>query len=165
MTAPDLPTELPLEGTGYLVFGSPEPCPACGIPGSPISRRVMCDHLQLEGIAMVHSWGKAFACLSPSCDCLYYSLWQMVPVRYCNKPLGYKKNSPPPHVLCYCLGLTAQEIRRDLGSKDPGSSVERIREHAARSSFLCEKLNPSGQCCWSQVRKCLDEESGSPSRV
>jgi hypothetical protein len=114
---------------------------------------------------MVHSWTQAFACMSPSCDCLYYSLWRLVPTRYCNKSLGHKTSSLPPRILCYCLGLTLEDIRRDLSAKGTGPSLERIREQVTQNSLLCERMNPSGQCCWGQVRKLLDEGTRSPSRV
>lgn len=169
MRGPDLPAngtpQDPREGSGHPVRGSQEPCPSCGVSGPAISRQAMLDHLQPEGITMVHSWTRAFACLSPSCDCLYYSLWRLVPTRYCNKSLGYKTSSLPPRILCYCLGLTLEDIRRDLSSKDNGSNLERVREHASQYSLLCERMNPSGQCCWDQVQKFLDEGPQSPSRV
>ncbi len=125
----------------------------------------MWDHLEPEGIAMVHAWTRAFTCLNPSCDCLYYSLWRMVPARYCNKPLGFKSNAPSPRPICYCLGFTLEDIRRDAGREGNGSVVRSIREHAAQNSGLCERLNPSGQCCWGQVRRYLDGSSGPSGRV
>lgn len=170
MKGPEIPPQgpsspEPKEGSGHLILGVQEPCPSCRVPGPAISRRAMLDHLQPEGIAMAHSWTQAFACLTPSCDCLYYSLWRLVPIRYCNKSLGYKTNSLPPRILCYCLGLTLEDIRRDLSGKKKGSNLERIREQASRNSLLCERMNPSGQCCWGQVRKSLDEGTQSPSRI
>jgi hypothetical protein len=146
-------------GEGFLVYAFPEICPACGVKGSIVPEQALWDHLEPEGITIARSWTKVFVCLNSTCDCLYFSLWRWVPIRYCNKSLGFKKNSQPPYVLCHCLGFTIAEILRDGRQTGPGSCVEVIRRHVAHGALLCERTNPSGRCCWEQVQQLLVENS------
>ena len=119
--------------------------------------QVVWDHLEPEGIAIARSWTKVFVCLNPDCDCLYFSLWRSVPIHYCNKSLGFKKNGHPPKILCHCLGFTVAEVLRDVRHRSAGSCVEVIRRHIAQGALLCERANPSGRCCWDQVQKLFEE--------
>lgn len=149
--------EPPADGSGYLILLVPEPCPACGDQGSFIPPEMIVHHLEHEGLSLVQGWTKGFLCSNPSCDILYYSLWKTVPIRYCNKTLGFKKNSPPPHLLCHCLGFTVEEILRDGSAKGPGSCVEMIKRHIEQGFQLCSIKNPTGRCCWDQVQKILEK--------
>jgi hypothetical protein len=145
--------ELAPEGSGYLVIGAS--CPVCHHPGPYVARQTVFDHLDPEGVALIHFWDRISVCLDPDCDCLYYSAGRWVPYRYCNKKLGYKKNSPPPHILCYCLGFTAEEVLRDHRDPGPGSCLEMIERHVQQGALLCSKMNPTGLCCWGQIQQYL----------
>ena len=149
--------EPPSQGSGYLVLMIPEPCPLCGIQGPFIPLQVIGHHLGPEGLSLARDWTKAFLCSNPDCDAFYYCLWQVVPIQYANKPLGFKKNSPPPHPLCYCLGFTKEEILREGSDKGPGSRLWMIQRHMAKTPQMCSRKNPTGVCCWDQVQRVLEK--------
>lgn len=59
--------------------------------------------------------------------------------------------APGTQTLCYCLGITADDLEGEYASWGRCSSRERIRELVRDGLCACTKENPSGTCCLGAV--------------
>jgi hypothetical protein len=134
-------------------------CPVCAHEGSGIPRKVLFQHLDAKGILDIFNWRGAYVCMSASCPCLYYSGSHWISHERCNKRVGFKC-AEAPRLLCYCFGYTAEEIlkKAELGQEKP--ILDQIEGYLGKGARLCQSTNPTGRCCLSQIKECLNRNSG-----
>ena len=61
-------------------------------------------------------------------------------------------------LVCYCLGITRDEIADEAKGKAPREIEGRIRALIKSGECTCETSNPSGKCCLADVRTVLVSE-------
>ncbi len=96
-----------------------------------------------------------YFCDDPACDVVYFpsnpqaplfrraELWVRVGVK--------EKDDPIP--VCYCFGVTRQDIVDEIRAAGRSAVAERITAEVKAGNCACEVKNPSGRCCLGQIAK------------
>ena len=58
-------------------------------------------------------------------------------------------------LVCYCLGISREEIEREAAGEAPPEIDGRVRALIKTGECTCETSNPSGKCCLADVRRLL----------
>ena len=53
--------------------------------------------------------------------------------------------------VCWCFGVTAEMIKREIEDKGRVSFSTRIAEEVRAGNCACEVRNPSGRCCLQDI--------------
>jgi Zinc binding domain len=123
-------------------------CPRCGSPGVVVYQSTLAAHLAPEVLA--HLTDSAFFCAQPRCPVVYFDLFDRTVDESAVKVPVYPKNPEAP--LCYCFGLTREDVDEDLLEK----GVARTRaciERAKSAEARCGLKSPSGQSCIAEVQR------------
>lgn len=127
-----------------------EACPRCGVPGKEVPKKVPLQHLNADGIAGCFLWEKAWICLQPPCECLYFNGGEWVGHSKAAKKVGFKSGEDSG-VLCFCFGYTVKDLAvpRGDGREKP---LERIEAYLRKGGSLCEVTHPSGESCLGSIQ-------------
>lgn len=120
---------------------SAPPCPWCGQPGKKVPQVTV---ESLTGRSLAGEEGQFSLCLSPACRVAYYGSNGTVILKDELKvKIWFKEESPVP--ICYCRGVTDQEILRHVAEEGCCSTLEEIKAHTgAGTGGRCLWTNPGG---------------------
>lgn len=100
-----------------------------------------------------------YFCDAPGCDVVYFPSRQEAPTfrraDLCVR-VGAKEGEDPIPV-CYCFGITREDIRREIHQTGACGVAERIRAEVQADHCACEVKNPSGKCCLGSVERTGEE--------
>jgi len=117
-------------------------CPLCGNPGQKVPKQTVASML-----AKSPSGKEFWICLTPTCKAAYYgkddSLWMQDEVKVA---IGFKDGAKPKYV-CYCSGVTEQDIINAVLSKKAVTLSDAIQVTGAMKNGNCRTSNPTGMCC------------------
>lgn len=146
--------------TGTEVAIETSSCPSCGLEGRRIFEVTLKSLLRPLALERRSESTHRF-CAEASCPVVYFGRTErferpdlIVPV--------FQKESMPERLVCYCLGITEEEIRREAGAGRATSLERRIRDLVARDRCACELRNPQGSCCLGNVNRILRETRDDP---
>ncbi len=96
-----------------------------------------------------------YFCEDPACDVVYFP-WQAEAPTFRKSDLcvrvGAKEKSDPIPV-CYCFGVTRNDIEEELRQTGKSTFAARITAEVQRGNCACEVKNPSGKCCLGNVTR------------
>lgn len=136
------------------------PVMACPVNGTR-SKRV--DMLTVKSLVRRLSFRmpptQYYFCDAGGCDVVYFPLDQEAPVYRRDDLLvrvGRKETSDPIPV-CYCFGVTRQNIWDEIRRTGKSTVAERINAEVKAGHCACEVKNPSGRCCLGNVTLAVRE--------
>ena len=150
---------------------------ACAICGS---RSKQVDTLTVKSLVRHLPFGMVLAqyyfCEVPACDVVYFPSDPQAPTFHRGDLLvrvGLKeKDNPKP--VCYCFGVTRQDIADEVQRTGKSTIAERIKAEVKAGNCACEVKNPSGKCCLGDVVRAVQlavgkvhvssADSANPSR-
>jgi hypothetical protein len=131
-------------------------CPSCGSPGLEVLRDTLAAQVPDEFRGKLSS-DAAWYCPFDRCDVVYFDAFERMLSTAQIPAAVYPKDPAAP--LCGCLGITAEDLERDL---DEGT-VERTRRcvrHAQSPDARCSLMNPSGRSCEAEVQRYYMQRRG-----
>jgi hypothetical protein len=130
----------------------PKPRPACricGEPGRAIDPATVRALLRPEALARLVEDEHSF-CSSPSCSTVYFGAGECFRQEDVAVPV-FQKELPGTRVVCYCLGIREDRIRKEAEASGASASAAQIRELVRSGQCRCDVLNPQGTCCLGHV--------------
>ena len=133
------------------------PCPVSG------TRSKQVDMITVKSLVRHLRFGmppaQYYFCAAPGCDVVYFPLNPAAPSfrrADLQVEVGVKKlDDPIP--LCYCFGVTREDIRNEVRQSGKSSAAERITAEVKADKCACEVKNPSGKCCMGDVTRAIRE--------
>jgi bacterioferritin-associated ferredoxin len=124
-------------------------CPRCGRSGREVGRITLKALLQPRALA--RSWpGEYRFCPAPECPIVYFGEGEpfrrhdlLVPV--------FQKEAEGARIVCYCVGVSEDQIRREVEASGASASADRIGALVRSGRCACEVRNPRGTCCLGDV--------------
>ncbi len=110
-----------------------------------------------------------YFCDAPGCDIVYFPADSQAPTFRCGDLLvriGAKEIEDPIPV-CYCFGITKNQIEQEIRSVGKSTAAERITAEVKAGNCACEVKNPSGKCCLGDIARAVKfaKESVSASSL
>ncbi len=136
---------------------SPMSCPECGSRSKqvdPLTVKSLVRHLPFQ-----MATAQYYFCEAPDCDVVYFPSNPQAPTFRQGDLLvrvGLKEKHDPIPV-CYCFGVSRQEIWDDVRENSKSSLAERIKAEVKAGNCACEVKNPSGKCCLGDVIRAAQE--------
>lgn len=128
-------------------------CPLCNKPGQNVPQETVASMVQggcPEGSVF-------WICLTSNCRAAYYGeneeVWLQEQVRV---PIAFKDGAKPKYV-CYCSGVTEQDIINAVLSKKAVTLAQAIEVTGAMRNGNCLTNNPAGKCCSSDFKEVFDK--------
>ena len=113
-------------------------CPVCGVVGQPVPRETVLAMVKEQKPLDCKYW----LCLTPSCPVAYYGrggeIWRQTQIRV---PIAQKDGARPKYV-CYCSGVTEQDIIKTVISKKALTLTEAIAITGATESAIARSTIP-----------------------
>jgi len=125
-------------------------CPRCGSLGTPVGPGAVGGHLKATAARAVGE--PAFFCPLPSCDVVYFDLFERIATTEELATSVYPKDPSAP--ICSCFGLTRDEIEEAAHTGD----LTRVRETISKAKSAdarCAVLSPLGRDCVAEVQRCF----------
>lgn len=142
---------------------APEKAPAVMACPQSGTRSKQVDLLTLKSLVRHLPFGMPAAqyyyCEAPGCDVVYFSSNPEAPLFTCRDLLvrvGAKEGVGPVRV-CYCFGISREDIRDEIRLTGMSTVAERIKAEVKAGNCACEVKNPSGKCCLGNVIQALQE--------
>ena len=125
-------------------------CPRCRSLGTPVGPGAVASHLKSDSPRTVGE--PAFFCPLPSCEVVYFDLFErLATVDDLTAPVYPKDPSAP---VCSCFGLTREAIEESVRTGD----LTLVRETIAKAKSpeaRCAVLSPLGKDCVAEVQRCF----------
>jgi len=135
------------------------PCPGCGEAGRPV-KRITVKHLVLPELEEQVGEGDWSICMKADCLVAYYGAGMSFDTRDVKVPIWFKEGAEP-RIICYCNGITEEEIRRvvrERGLKDQQRVYGSLR---GKVLSKCLVKNPLGECCIDAFREVVEAAAAS----
>lgn len=122
-------------------------CPSCGALGCEVrlsTVEALLDDVARLGLAP----GRYRFCAQRECRTVYFD-----PTTGATFSTGElraavrEKEAPGSGTLCYCLGDTEEDVRREIARTGTSMAPARVRSLVAARACACELRNPRGVCC------------------
>ncbi len=126
-------------------------CPECGSRSKQVAALTVKSLVRHLAFAMPPT--QYYFCTAPGCDLVYFPLDAGAPTFRRSDLLvrvGTKETEDPMPV-CYCFGLTRQDIWDEIRKTGKSTVAERITTEVKAGNCACEVKNPSGKCCLGDV--------------
>ena len=126
-------------------------CPVSGTRAKQVDSLTVKSLLRHIPFAMPRA--QYYFCDAPGCDVVYFSNYPNAPVFRLDDllvPVGVKETRDPIP-LCYCFGVTRQQIKEEIQRTAHSTAPERIKAEVQAGNCACEVKNPSGKCCLGDV--------------
>ncbi|MBI4972481.1 MAG: copper chaperone Copz family protein [Candidatus Omnitrophica bacterium] len=136
----------------------PSICPGCGFKGLSVGEKTIRSLLKDIFHTEINNTPYHF-CSHRECTVVYFSEGSVFTKDKLKIKVGLKEREPPIPV-CYCFGITKEDIEREINEKGFSTASERIRKKVKGGICSCEVKNPSGRCCLGDVIK-TEKESKS----
>ena len=123
-------------------------CPRCGSAGTPVGSGPLDHHIRPEVRSRMQD--AAWCCGHPSCDVVYFNLFEMtITVGELQTPVyPYDVDAP----LCACFGFLYEDVESDIRDGQPVRIRELLRKSQSTDA-RCQSLAVDGQCCLRIVQK------------
>ncbi len=131
-------------------------CPHCKEAGLKISEVTLKAQLKKEHYSELKNEANNFNfCKNPACDTVYYS--NDGSESYNQSQVKSKitvKNDDPKTPLCYCKKLLKRDVIKMIEDGEENISTK-IKTKISEGKTFCEKANPKGSCCTSEIKSFL----------
>ncbi len=137
---------------------------ACPVSGA---RSKQVNVLTVKSLVQHLSFGapraRYYFCEDSDCDVIYFP-WQSDAPTFRKADLcvrvGVKEKSDPIPV-CYCFGVTRENIEEEIRRSGKSTFAERITAEIQKGNCACEVKNPSGKCCLGKVTRAAQQASAA----
>lgn len=89
-------------------------------------------------------------CARPDCPIVYFRDGETLGGDDVAVPV-FQKEAGGARLVCYCLEISEEQLRREIEASGASASVERIKSLVASERCACEVRNPQGTCCLGNV--------------
>ena len=124
---------------------APTHCPECGRPGRIVERITLKALLRPEALARLSAPEHRF-CSTPECPVVYFGHGEVFDRKELSVPV-FQKEPAGARTVCYCFGITEQDLRRELVATGRATAFDRITALVKAERCACEVKNPQGSCC------------------
>ena len=121
----------------------------CGHPGREIERITLKALLRPEALARLGPEEHRF-CATPECPVVYFQNAAVFRREDVLVPV-FQKEAEGGRTVCYCFGISEDQIRREVETSGVSPSADRIRVLVRSGRCACEVRNPQGTCCLGNV--------------
>ncbi|MCF8008791.1 MAG: (2Fe-2S)-binding protein [Halanaerobiales bacterium] len=122
-------------------------CPDCGSKSKSVPYQVLNTMVKknLKDDLLDNNY---FICLNPECETVYVDETKKstFKLNQLNKPVWFKKGSLPK-IACYCNNITYDQVEKAVREENLTSWKDIILNYKSKAICMCEKLNPTGECC------------------
>ncbi len=139
-------------------------CPKCGQAGKKVDEVTLKSLLGSSALERRSETAHRF-CSTPSCPVVYFGASESFTTDEVTVPV-FQKHPAPETPVCYCFGITIEDVQKDVLTTDRPSIEKRIRSLVKADRCACELRNPQGSCCLGnvgQVIRTARETSSLPS--
>ncbi len=137
-------------------------CPVVNAPTTLVGANTVGRHALVPELP-VTTFG---FCDAPHCDVVYVGTdGTLIRKDRLRTRVGVKETEDPIPV-CYCFGLTADQIARDLVANGRSTIRAYIEQQVRAGRCQCEITNPAGRCCLGNVSQVISKHGqgwGSPA--
>ncbi len=138
-------------------------CPSSGQSGRAVAL-VTLERLLLPGRVAGVAGRDWLFCDSPDCDVVYFTegdcdasgvsgVSGATRVRADLSVRVGVKERQAPRPLCYCFGHTAESIRAEFERTGTSTVLASVSEQMKAGACSCDVMNPSGNCCFGDLRR------------
>jgi len=137
--------------------------PAPPVLNCPVSdtRSKQVDTLTVKALVRRLPFGlvpaQYYFCEAPDCDVVYFPARSEARTFYRADLLVPVKEISESIPVCYCFGVTRQDIREEIQRTGNSTVTERIKAEVKAGHCACEVKNPSGKCCLGNVTRAVQE--------
>ena len=124
-------------------------CPECHRVGRNVERITLKALLRPAALERRSAAEHRF-CATASCDVVYFGEGEVFR-RDDVLVAVFQKEPEGGRTVCYCFGVTEDEIRREVEDSGRSASAARIKALVQVESCACEVRNPQGSCCLGNV--------------
>jgi hypothetical protein len=100
-----------------------------------------------------------YFCEAHDCDVVYFPL-RADAARFHRADLlvpVWPKDRGDDTPICYCFGVTRQQILEELARPQGPTAAQRIKAEVQAGNCACEVKNPSGKCCLGNLARVRQE--------
>ena len=122
-------------------------CLVCGTKGTKAFPTTIRNHVDVKYWALINDSYRFSQ--EPDCNVIYYNNRDGIYFFNDEVKTPYAlKEVASPRPVCYCIGVTEEDIKNEILSKGCCDSLEDIEEYTrAGTGKWCFVTNPSGKCC------------------
>jgi bacterioferritin-associated ferredoxin len=124
-------------------------CPSCGHAGREVDRITLKALLRPEALVRLCPDRYRF-CPATACPIVYFRDGEVFRREDVQVPV-FQKETEGIRTICYCFGISEDQIRREVGALGSSASAERIKALVQSDRCACEVRNPQGTCCLGNV--------------
>ena len=132
-------------------------CPQCSKAGKTVNPVTIKAQLLKEKQETMSNAFDAFCfCTTPDCRAVYYA--KDGSETFYETDIKAKvtiKNDDPSTPLCYCHKYKKADALEDMKEMDAKALVKKIKGIISQDKSFCQKANPKGSCCTSDIKSWL----------
>ncbi len=132
-------------------------CPNCGSNAKNVPHDVLETIVKKEYKDQIidHEY---YICEGPDCDTVYIDETKQNKfyLDQLNKPIWFKNNSQPK-IACYCNNITYDQVEKAVKEDGLTNWKDIILNYKKKAICMCERLNPTGECCSDNFNKLVNE--------
>lgn len=144
------------EDSGVTPPVTPSSCPACQNAGQPVDRITPQHTLKRPFREEITDDGHYQFCENPDCDTVYFSdngqqsfaTEQLINRVTCKDP-------SPETPLCYCYKISKGDALNEYRESQQSTVLATIMQKMAEKACFCDKSNPRGACCTTDIKNWL----------
>jgi len=132
-------------------------CPDCGSSAKNVPHDVLYTIVKKEYKDQIYD-NEYYICEEPECDTVYIDELKKskFALKDLNKPIWFKKDSYPK-IACYCNNITYEQVEKAVKGEGLTSWKDIVLNYKKKAICMCEKLNPTGECCSDNFYKLVNE--------
>lgn len=129
-------------------------CPRCGRRGRSVDEITPKALLRPDALERRKGVEHRF-CATPDCPLVYFGDEEV----FCREEVlvpVFQKEPAGGRTVCYCFGVTEQDIRRETEQKRRSAAFDRISLLVKLGRCACEVRNPQGSCCLGNISSLVE---------
>ncbi|MGM0445864.1 MAG: hypothetical protein ACQEQH_05600 [Bacillota bacterium] len=132
-------------------------CPDCGLIAKNVPHDVLETMVKKELKDQITD-NKYYICKGSGCNTVYIdeANQSKFTLEELNKPIWFKKDSYPK-IACYCNNITYDQVEKAVEEEGLTNWKDIILNYKEKAVCMCEKLNPTGECCSDNFYKVVNE--------
>lgn len=131
-------------------------CPACRQPGQFVDQITPGHTLKKIFRSTLINDANYHFCENPECETVYFS--DDGRQRFSTEQLINRvtcKDSSAETPLCYCYKITKGAVLKEYHESRQSGVLEKIEQKMGEKACFCDKSNPRGVCCTTEIRSWL----------
>ncbi|MCW8827370.1 MAG: hypothetical protein OQK78_13205 [Gammaproteobacteria bacterium] len=134
-------------------------CPACAKRGIQIDNITPRHTLKREFREEIATANHYYFCETADCNTVYFSEdgKQSFTTEQLINPVTCKSTSPETP-LCYCYKITKGDVIDEYQRSGESSVIEQIEQKMADKPCFCDKSNPRGVCCTTEIERWMKDQ-------